>query len=142
MSWRVYISISYSKRSTLDTSVQAIVSAVNSCDMVPFVFVDQYRFDPSEEQAMMKQAMDDIVRCDLLIAETSEKAIGIGAEAGYAKGKGKPVIYLRHVSAEHSTTVSGMSDYQVIYADAEDLREKLITVLMNEAQRSVGAMNS
>ena len=73
--------------------------------------------------------MAEIDRCDLLIAETSEKGIGIGIEVGYARAKGKPVIYCRHQEAEHSTTVSGMSDFQLVYQDTEDLKTKLNTIL-------------
>lgn len=60
----------------------------------PFVFMDQYTFKAGEEALMMQQAMEEIDQSDLLIAAASEKAIGFGA--GYAKGKGKPVIYIRH----------------------------------------------
>lgn len=74
---------------------------------------------------MMNQAIRDIDNCDILIAETSDKGIGIGIEVGYAKAKNKPIIYIRSAKAEHSTTVSGISDYQIIYADIGDLKNKL-----------------
>ena len=78
---------------------------------------------------MMQQAMRDIDHCDVLIAETSHKGIGIGIEVGYAKAKGKPVIYLRHQDAEHSTTVSGISDFQIAYSDTNDLQKQLCGIL-------------
>ena len=74
---------------------------------------------------MMKEALKRLDECDLLIAETSDKAIGIGVEAGYAKAKGIPVIYLRREDAEHSTTVAGISDVQIIYHDINDLSDQL-----------------
>ena len=74
---------------------------------------------------MMQTAFAEIDKCEILIAEVSDKAIGIGIEVGYAKAKNKPVIYLRHATAEHSTTVSGASDYTVIYADDTDLKKQL-----------------
>jgi nucleoside 2-deoxyribosyltransferase len=95
----------------------------------PFVFVDNFKFSSDQEKEMMAQALLSIDDCDLLIAETSEKAIGIGIEVGYAKAKGKPVIYIRNRNAEHSTTVSGISDSQIIYHDIKDLREQLTIVL-------------
>ena len=91
----------------------------------PFVFVDTYTFRVAEEKQMMVQAMLDIDASDLLIAEVSEKAIGIGVEAGYAKAKGIPVVYIRQSASEHSTTIAGISDYQIFYNDATDLRNKL-----------------
>ena len=78
---------------------------------------------------MMQQATADISNCDLLIAEVSEKAVGVGIEVGYAKGKRKPVIYVRQASAEHSTTASGISDYSIVYSSPLDLGTKLRSIL-------------
>jgi 2'-deoxynucleoside 5'-phosphate N-hydrolase len=41
---------------------------------------------------MMAQAFLDIGQSDFLIAETSDKGIGIGIEVGYARAKQKPII--------------------------------------------------
>ena len=79
---------------------------------------------------MMQQAMAAIDDCDILIAETSDKAIGIGIEVGYAKAKGKPVIYVRHADAAHSTTVSGISNFQIIYTNNADLAEALKNIII------------
>lgn len=120
-----YISLSFQNRPLLTPVLTAISEALYHAEIIPFVFVDHYTFSTSQERSMMAQAMKDIERCDLLIAETSDKAIGIGVEAGYAKAQGKPVIYLRHKDAAHSTTVAGISDFQIIYKDAEDLKQQL-----------------
>ena len=69
--------------------------------------------------------MADIDRCDMLIAMVNVKAIGVGVEAGYAKAKGMPVVFVRQKNAEHSTTVSGISDAQIIYGDIGELKEEL-----------------
>ena len=90
----------------------------------PFVFVDHYKFDTTQEEEMMAAAISELAQCQLLIAETSHKGIGIGIEAGYAKAKKKPVVYLRHKESEHSTTLSGVSDYSVIYKSADDLQQQ------------------
>ena len=109
----------------MDKEVKAIKAVLAKLGVDPFVFVDNYDFDITEEQKMMKQATVDIDKCDILIAETSDKGIGIGIEVGYAKAKMKPIIYLRHKTADHSTTVSGISDFQVIYENISDLQEQL-----------------
>jgi len=124
-----YISVSFSKRDLLDKELSAIAGTLARFNITPFVFVDRYNFDSAQEKQMMEQAIKDIGNCDLLIAETSYKAIGIGIEAGYAKAKGKPIIYLREQNKEHSTTVSGISDFQILYSDINDLQNKLINVL-------------
>lgn len=127
---RAYISISYSSRHIMDTIVQAIVDTLSSMHIESFIFVDRYCFSIGQEKEMMVQAFIDIEQSDILIAETSEKAIGVGVEVGYAKAKQKPVIYLRQSAVDHSTTVAGASDYQVIYADARDLQLQLQDILI------------
>lgn len=116
----------------MDKEIRAIVGVLNEFNIASFVFVDHYRFGYAEEQQMMKQAMMDIDDCDILIAETSDKGIGIGIEVGYAKAKGKKVIYLRHQDAEHSTTISGVSDFKIIYADTTDLQYQLANIIRNQ----------
>lgn len=128
---RAYISVSFNKRKLLDKELTAIITTLKEFGIAAFVFVDHYKFELSEERQMMEQAMKDIDNCDLLIAETSDKGIGIGVEAGYAKAKNKPVIYLRQTDAAHSTTVSGISDSQIIYSDSGDLAKQLAVILDN-----------
>ncbi len=126
---KAYIAVSYSKRKLVDKEIALIIETLNTFDISSFVFVDNYKFDISQEKQMMSQAMNDIENCDILIAETSEKGIGIGIEVGFAKAKGKIVIYLRHQNAEHSTTVSGISDFQIVYSNNKDLKNKLIDIV-------------
>ncbi|MBI5372818.1 MAG: nucleoside 2-deoxyribosyltransferase [Sphingobacteriales bacterium] len=126
---KAYISVSFDKRKLLDPEIRAITDTLTEYEISYLVFVDLYKFDLAGEREMMKQAMSEIDDCDLLIAETSDKGIGIGIEAGYAKAKGKTVIYLRQKDREHSTTLSGISDFQVIYPDTADLKKQLAAVI-------------
>jgi nucleoside 2-deoxyribosyltransferase len=126
---KAYISISYENRQILNDELITIASCLNSYKIESHIFVDKYKFSKDQECVMMKQAFADIDSSDILIAETSAKAIGVGIEAGYAKAKNKIVIYLRNNIAEHSTTLSGLSDYRIIYNDAKDLKIKLDQVL-------------
>jgi nucleoside 2-deoxyribosyltransferase len=126
---RAYISVSFSNRKLIDGEIIAINETLDKFKITPFVFVDRYTFSPSQEKQMMDQAMADIDHCDILIAETSHKAIGVGVEAGYARAKGKPVIYLRRIDAEHSSTVSGISNFKIIYSDTADLQKQLSAIL-------------
>lgn len=124
-----YISVSFNKRDLLDPELDALIRVLNDFGIVPFIFVDHYQFNPAQERIMMQQAMNDIDKCAMLIAETSDKAIGIGIEAGYAKAKGKPVIYLRGSTAGHSTTLSGISDFQIVYTDVSDLERQFREII-------------
>ncbi len=124
-----YISLSTNKRKLLAPVVSVISDALAGFNLEPLVFTDRYLFTPIQEQEMMHQALKDIDGCSLFISETSDKGITTGVEVGYAKAKGKPVIYLRHQSAEHTDSVFGISDFQIIYANGTDLKNKLTEVL-------------
>ncbi len=126
---QAYIAISFSKRKFLQKELDAIIDALKTCSILPFVFVDNFSFSPGMENEMMQQAFAAIDKSDLLIAETSDKAIGIGVEVGYAKAKNKPILYLRNENAEHSTTISGASDFKIIYCDANDLKKQLTGII-------------
>ena len=128
---QAYISISFSKRKELEKEVQAIKNALQKCGVSGFVFVDEYQFSAKEEKEMMQKAMEDVEKSAILIAEVSEKGIGIGIEVGYAKAKNIPVIYVRNSKSEHSTTVSGIADFRVIYENEIDLEEQLDKILKN-----------
>ena len=66
---------------------------------------------------------------DFLIAELTTKSIGVGIEIGYARAKGKPIIYLRKKNSEYSTTASGSSTYSIEYENENDLIELMKTIL-------------
>lgn len=120
-----YIAISFSKKNILVEQLSVIKETLQRFSIEPFVFIETYQFNQSQANEMMQQAFKDISDCDLLIAETSFKEIGIGIEVGYAKAKNKPIIYLRHANAAHSTTVFGTSDFQIVYNTNADLSVQL-----------------
>lgn len=126
---KAYIAIGLNSRKKLDPEIQAMQQVLSGHNIAAFIFVDKYHFKSDQEKEMMQQATADISNCDLLIAEVSEKAVGVGIEVGYAKGKRKPVIYVRQASAEHSTTASGISDYSIVYSSPLDLGTKLRSIL-------------
>lgn len=126
---RAYVSVSFGDRQALQNELNTIKSTLAKFQIESFIFVDHYSFTGNQEQEMMKQAMKDIDDSDFLIAEASYKAIGLGVEVGYAKARNKPIVYLRKNNAEHSTTVSGISDFHVIYDSISDLESKLSEVI-------------
>jgi nucleoside 2-deoxyribosyltransferase len=125
---KAYLAIGYQNRRKLQTEVEAMQKILIDFGIRLFIFVDTYHFSVNEEQQMMQQAFREIDSADMLIAEVSEKAIGVGIEIGYATAKNKPVIYLRNTASEHSTTASGSAAHSICYKDTPELTEKLIQV--------------
>jgi len=122
---RAYLAISLSLRPALEPVVVTIKEVLTAFGIELFVFVDEYRFLPQQEKEMMQQAFLEIDRCELLIAECTEKAIGVGIEAGYALGKGKIVWYLRPQNAPHSTTLAGAAHATIVYQHIGDLADQI-----------------
>lgn len=124
-----FVSASYAHRAILSAELDAIVFAVEAHGLAAHVFIRAYDFSPHQAQAMMAATLRDVRAADLLIAEVSHKAIGVGIEIGLAAAWGKPIVYVRHASAEPSTTVSGLAAATVVYRDAADLRARLAATL-------------
>jgi len=131
-----YISVSYSNRKHLSQEIEVIKRTLTASDFQPFVFVDEYSFAAQKETEMMKQATNDISKSSVLVAEMTEKAVGVGLEVGYAAALGIPVLYLKREGAEYSKTVGGLSTAVISYADANDLAtrmEHFLQSLINHA---------
>lgn len=128
---RAYIAVSFSKRNELANEINSIKKVLQDNQIDYVVFIEKHQFTPDKENEMMKTALEEIDKCSILIAETTDKGIGIGIEAGYAKAKDKPVIYMRKNKAEHATTLSGLSDFKVIYNDTDDLEMQLAGIIKN-----------
>ena len=128
---KAYLSIGYQSRQLLNAEIETIRQTLAKFEIDLFIFVDVYHFSADQEKQMMQQAFAAIESADFLIAEVSEKAIGVGIEIGYAAASHKPIIYIRNADAAHSTTSAGCARDRVIYQNEEDLRKKLAAVLSN-----------
>lgn len=122
---KVYVSIGYDIRKRKAQEVQVIKEFLSRRGYRPMVFVDEYRFADDEEQEMMDRAFQEIDESEFVIAEVSEKAIGVGIEVGYALGKGKRVLYLKDHSSPYSKTVGGSAQDFIAYASPEELASQL-----------------
>lgn len=126
---RAFISVSLQKRHQVSEPIAAIQSVLDALGISSLLFVDQYRFEAGDAKIMMEQARHDIDASDVLIAELTHKALGVGIEVGYAVGVGKPVIYVCHEFAEHSTTAAGIATYTLFYRTPDDLKSRLRQIL-------------
>jgi nucleoside 2-deoxyribosyltransferase len=124
-----FVSISFQHQDELTGELAAISETLDAAGFRVCVFVQVYSFTPDQQQAMMTATQAELRRADLLVAEVSHKVIGVGIEIGYAAALGKPIIYLRHSSAEPSTTVGGLAAASIVYENVDDLRGKLAAAI-------------
>ena len=76
------------------------------------------KFTPKE---LMELTFKEIEKSDILIADITEKGVGIGIEAGYAFAKRKPVIVIAKEGSDIPNTLRGIAKKVVFYKKAEDL---------------------
>jgi len=126
---QAYIAIALNKRQIMQPEIEAICRSLECASIVPFIFVDRYHFGSQDAIKMMQAAKRHMDESDILIAEISHKAIGIGVEVGYMAAQKKPIIYLRRNGADYSTTVGGMASYEIVYKDNADLQRQLISLI-------------
>ena len=120
-----FVSVSYAHYRALSAELDAIAAVLSAHGITARIFVRDYAFAPEDTRAMMAAALHDLRTADLLIAEVTHKAIGVGIEVGMAAALDKPILYVRHRDSEPSTTVGGLAAAAITYRDAADLRTQL-----------------
>ena len=124
-----FISYSYSYREDYRIFDEKLLTWLNDTFGInAYSFVFDYRGNDTC-YLMMQEALKLIDASELLIAEMTYKPIGVGAEVGYAKGKGKKIIYIHQQGSEVSRTVRGISDFVIAYDSIDDLILKLDEVV-------------
>jgi nucleoside 2-deoxyribosyltransferase len=73
-------------------------------------------------QKMMSLTFEQIKHADIVVLDMSEKGVGLGIEAGYAKALGKKLIITLDSKFELSTTMQGIADTVLIYNDASNIK--------------------
>lgn len=80
----------------------------------------QISFSPRE---LMKRSFTEIESSDVVVVDLTEKGVGLGIEAGYARAKGIPVITIAPAGTDISTTLEGISRRVVFYREMSDLQQ-------------------
>lgn len=66
----------------------------------------QHTFDA---KTLMQRTFAEIDRSDLVVVDFAEKGVGLGIEAGYAYGKGLPILVIVPQGSPVSTTLAGIA---------------------------------
>ncbi|KKQ89636.1 MAG: hypothetical protein UT12_C0010G0007 [Candidatus Curtissbacteria bacterium GW2011_GWC2_38_9] len=135
MDTKVFISYSFADKNKFrffDKQLRRFLETTFGIDAYSFVFDFKKKTD---NKTLMKLALEKIDESDLLLAELTYKSIGIGIEVGYAKAKGKRIIYMHRIGTELSTTTSGVCDIRIEYKDISDLLVQLKKVLKKQYVR-------
>ena len=118
---KVFISYSFSKRTDFRRLHKRLKSVLeNKFNLEVYAFVFDF-IDTVDDTTLMDESLKKIDESDYVIVELSNKSVGIGIEAGYAKAKNKPIIYLHKKGSDMKQAMNGISDIVITYEDIEDL---------------------
>jgi len=126
---RGYFAISFSNRKKFTNQVKHLVEKLSAQSIELLVFVDKYHFGDNKETKMMEAAFKEIDNSDFLIAELTNKSIGVGIEIGYAYATQKPIIYIRQKGSEYSTTTAGCAHVIIEYENEKELIKKILNAI-------------
>ncbi|EAR10197.1 hypothetical protein MED297_13277 [Reinekea sp. MED297] len=74
-----------------------------------------------DAQTLMAEMFHVIAAADLVVIEFSEKGVGLGIEAGYAKSLNKPILVVAKRGMNVSNTLSGIASSIQFYDDVDEV---------------------
>ena len=122
---KAYVAFKFKEDYSDRPLIEAVTGALERAGIETRVMVrDQeawgaVKFEPRD---MMRRAFAEIDACDILVAEFSEKGVGLGIEAGYAYAKGKPVYVIAREGSEISETLEGIAKQVIFYTDPSEIK--------------------
>lgn len=122
---RIYFGTSFNHRKEYENLYQKMITYFNKYGIEVYSFVFEYN-GPTENKVMLANALNEMDKSDLIIADASYVSLGVGMEVGYFKGKGKKVIFLHRKSTFLDENMEGVSDYLVEYESDDDILNWLI----------------
>lgn len=123
---RAYLAIKYKGDRSNRRLIEKISAALAGLGIETRVIA----LEPEAETARSPQELMDhtfktIDACDAVVVEFSEKGVGLGIEAGYARATRKPVVVVARSGSEISETLAGIAERIVFYDEPEELAGKL-----------------
>jgi len=125
---KVFISYSFTKRKDfeeLHNRLKSFLEEKYNFEIYAFVF--DYK-DNVNDKKLMEEAFRNIDESDLVMVELSNMSVGVGIEAGYAKAKGKPIVYLHKKGTRLKEAMNGIVDKVFTYENTEDLIKQISTL--------------
>ena len=111
----------------------ALLKAIQEAGVEPDCLVQEEGWGKNPHEHPLQEAERRIDESEVLIMDISRgSGFGCGAEAGYARAKGKPVIVLVSTDkqTELSSTRKDAASHILVYENLEDLTAKLTPLIM------------
>lgn len=119
-----FLSIKYHADHANRARIEMIVETLRACGVEAVCVardIEQWgrvRLDARELMARTFAALD---ACALVVVDLTEKGVGVGIEAGYARAKNIPIVVIAQAGADVSETLRGIARAVFWYEGADDL---------------------
>ena len=124
---KVYITSTY-KGEENKVEIENICSLVRQSGFEDFSFIrdiESYQKTFTDTKELMNRAKEEILKCDALLLDVTQKSTGRTIEAGIAFANGKKIIIIAKRGACIKDTLKGVADVVIEYDTLEDIVEPL-----------------
>lgn len=108
----------------LEEFSKAVEEATGWKTFVYFRDIQKWQKDTRTVKEIFNEALENVKKCDIVLAEASEKSNGAYLEIGYGKALGKKIVVV-HKKGTEANLLEAMSDVKIVYDNLDDLKEKL-----------------
>lgn len=121
---KTYLAIKFKEDGSNKELIERLSKRLEQAGIETVVFFRDYenwgerKFEPKELMRLVHEATNV---CDAVLIEFSEKGVGLGIEAGYARAKGKPIHVIAKTGSEISDTLRGIATSITFYDTPETL---------------------
>ena len=123
---KAFLSIKYHADHANRARIEMIADALRAAGIESVCIardIEQWGKARLDARELMARTFAEIEACDLVIVDLTEKGVGVGIEAGYARAKDIPVIVMAQHGADISETLRGIARTVFCYTGAEDLMQ-------------------
>lgn len=124
---KVFITASF-KEGKNKKEIEQLCSIVKSAGFEDFCFirdVENYQKVFNNPKELMNRAREEILKCDALLFDATEKSTGRAIEVGIAFSNKKKIIVIMKKGTLIKDTLKGVSDAIIIYEAIEDIQKDL-----------------
>ncbi len=126
---KAFFATKYYKNNYNKKKIENITEALEKANLKIISMVNDKMFcgknKPTSEK-LMKETFKKINKCDIFVADLSEKSIGVGVEIGYAFALKKPVVVISNKKSNISSTIKGVAKQVICYKKPREVTKKIL----------------
>jgi len=121
---KIYITAPFKGKENKE-AIEKLCNTIKETGLEEFCFIrDMEKYEPifADPQELMKKAEEELIKCDLLLIEASQKtSTGCTIEAGMAYAIKKPIVIIARTGSEISKTLLWISSIVIEYKELSDI---------------------